>query len=142
MTVGGCDMVTGVGTDIIDISRVRRLWSDHCDHLENDLLTASEYKRFRAIIDDTNCESAEPNRATWFLATRLAVKEAAFKALGAPRIPAFNWCDIEVLGDSDLSIRVSGELGNAMKETNCPSFVASVKCDGRFCLAFVIGVTT
>lgn len=83
-------MIVGIGTDLVDIERVRVLVQDKGERVMQRLFTASE----RAY-----CEGkAEPAR---HLAARIAAKEAAFKALsGSEAARAIGWQEIEVWIDA------------------------------------------
>lgn len=64
-------MIHGIGTDIVAVARLRKLWEKHGEHALSRLLAASELRDFAAAPD--------PGR---FLAKRFAAKEAFAKALG------------------------------------------------------------
>jgi holo-[acyl-carrier protein] synthase len=64
-------MIAGVGIDIVDISRIERLWQEYGDQFARRVLAPAERSDFAA--------SARP---AWFLANRFAAKEAFSKALG------------------------------------------------------------
>lgn len=83
-------MIVGIGTDLVDIERVRVLVQDKGERVLQRLFTPLE----RAY-----CESkAEPAR---HLAARIAAKEAAFKALsGTEEARAIGWQEIEVCLDA------------------------------------------
>lgn len=64
-------MIFGIGTDILQLARVERIWSRFGDHFARRLLLDEE----RLLFD----KSKNPVR---FLATRFAAKEAIVKAMG------------------------------------------------------------
>ena len=64
-------MIFGVGTDMVEISRVARLWDRYGEHFAQRILMPEELMLFR--------HARQPVR---FLAMRFAVKEAVVKALG------------------------------------------------------------
>jgi holo-[acyl-carrier protein] synthase len=64
-------MIFGVGTDMVEISRVARLWERYAEHFAQRILMPEELMLFR--------HSRQPVR---FLAMRFAAKEAVVKALG------------------------------------------------------------
>ena len=79
--------IVGVGIDLVDLERARRLLARHGERALRRLLTAAER--------DYVLSAAEPAR---HFAARLAAKEAVFKALQAlPGARAVSWLDIEVI---------------------------------------------
>ena len=82
-------MIFGIGTDIVAIARMARLWNDHGERALEKLLAPGERAACR--------ESTEPAR---FLAKRFAAKEAFGKACGTGiRAPVLLPC-IEVTHDA------------------------------------------
>lgn len=80
-------MIVGVGTDVVDIARVRRMLDARGDRMLRRLFTAAE----------AAYSCARPDPAT-HLAARLAAKEAAFKALAGNELArGIGWHDLEVL---------------------------------------------
>lgn len=80
-------MIAGVGTDLVEISRVERMIRDRGERLLARLFTPAEiaYAQARA-------------RPAIHLAARLAAKESAFKALaGTAEARLIGWRDIEVV---------------------------------------------
>jgi holo-[acyl-carrier protein] synthase len=87
-----------VGTDLIEIARVRR--------------SLDRYERFRdrcfTEAEQAYCES-RPNPAQSY-AGRFAGKEAVGKALGFGIARAFAWKDVEIVGRPKPSVRLSGRV--------------------------------
>jgi len=65
-------MIFGIGTDIVEFSRIELIWQRHGQRLAERLLTAGELLEFHSHI--------HPAR---FLAKRFAAKEAFAKAVGS-----------------------------------------------------------
>jgi holo-[acyl-carrier protein] synthase len=92
--------VTGVrvGTDLIEIDRVRR--------------ALARYERFRercfTEAERAYCDS-RPNPAQSY-AGRFAGKEAVGKALGFGVARAFAWKEVEIVGRPKPSVQLSGRL--------------------------------
>ena len=87
-----------VGTDLIEIARVRR--------------SLARYPRFRdrcfTAAEQAYCDSrANPAES---YAGRFAGKEAVGKALGFGVARAFAWKDIEIVGRPKPSVRLSGRV--------------------------------
>jgi len=91
-------VTTRVGTDLIEIERVRR--------------ALERYERFRercfTEAERAYCDS-RPNPAQSY-AGRFAGKEAVGKALGFGVARAFAWREIEIVGRPKPSVRLSGRL--------------------------------
>jgi len=89
---------TRVGTDLIEIERVRR--------------SLARYERFRercfTEAERAYCDS-RPNPAQSY-AGRFAGKEAVGKALGFGVARAFAWKDIEIVGRPKPGVRLSGRV--------------------------------
>jgi holo-[acyl-carrier protein] synthase len=87
-----------VGTDLIEIGRVRR--------------TLERYPTFRdrcfTDAERAYCES-RPNPAQHY-AARFAGKEAVGKALGLGVARAFAWREVEIAGRPKPSVRLSGRM--------------------------------
>jgi holo-[acyl-carrier protein] synthase len=87
-----------VGTDLIEIDRVRR--------------ALGRYERFRdrcfTAAEQAYCDS-RPNPAQSY-AGRFAGKEAVGKALGFGVARAFAWKEIEIVGRPKPSVRLSGRV--------------------------------
>ncbi len=88
-----------VGTDLIEIARIRRSLERYAGFRER-CFTAAE---------QAYCES-RPNPAESY-AGRFAGKEAVGKALGFGVARAFAWKDIEIVGRPKPSVRLSGRVG-------------------------------
>jgi holo-[acyl-carrier protein] synthase len=91
-------MSVQVGTDLIEIARVRR--------------SLDRYERFRdrcfTEAEQAYCDS-RPNPAQSY-AGRFAGKEAVGKALGFGIARAFAWKDVEIVGRPKPSVRLSGRV--------------------------------
>jgi holo-[acyl-carrier protein] synthase len=90
-----------VGTDLIEIERIRR--------------SLARYERFRercfTEAERAYCDS-RPNPAESY-AGRFAGKEAVGKALGFGVARAFAWKEIEIVGRPKPAVRLSGRLAAA-----------------------------
>jgi holo-[acyl-carrier protein] synthase len=90
--------VIAIGTDLIEIERVRR--------------ALARYERFRercfTEAERAYCDS-RPNPAESY-AGRFAGKEAVGKALGFGVARAFAWKEIEIAGRPKPAVRLSGRL--------------------------------
>ncbi len=82
-------MIVGIGTDIVQVARLKAGLARFGARYAQRILDAAEYEEFKA--------SARPGH---FLAKRFAAKEAAAKALGTGFQGAFGLRDIRVTHDS------------------------------------------
>src|SRR5438105_11386740 len=91
-------MAVRVGTDLIEIERIRR--------------ALDRYERFRGRCfteaEREYCDS-RPNPAQHY-AARFAGKEAVGKALGFGVARAFAWTDVEITGRPKPGVRLSGRM--------------------------------
>lgn len=67
-------MIHGIGTDIVDINRIKQVYLNNPDKFVNKILSSSE----QAIFNSLQLESDKID----YLATRWAAKEAVVKAIG------------------------------------------------------------
>jgi len=78
-------MIVGTGVDIVETSRIQRVFERHGERFARRLFTAGEI---------AYCEKFK-NKAERY-AARFAAKEAAFKALGTGWREGIRWVDVEV----------------------------------------------
>ncbi len=82
-------MLKGLGTDIIEIARVRTAISRHRHHFLDKLFSKTEQEYCNKYNDPV------PHYAG-----RFAAKEAIAKAIGTGFITGLSWLDIEILNDA------------------------------------------
>jgi holo-[acyl-carrier protein] synthase len=100
MVVGQTVSLIGLGIDLVDLERVRRMLEDKGEHAMHRLFTADE----RAYL------ATRPD-PTGHAAARMAAKEAVYKAMQSlPGARAIGWRDIEVTRDEEgrPAIRLHG----------------------------------
>jgi holo-[acyl-carrier protein] synthase len=90
--------VTSVGTDLIEIARIRRSLERY----------ASFKDRCFTAAEQAYCDSRRDPAESY--AGRFAGKEAVGKALGFGVARAFAWKEIEIVGRPKPSVRLSGRL--------------------------------
>lgn len=79
--------VVGVGTDLVEVARVRQMLAEKGAHVFDRLLTSGEARYCRSKSDPAES-----------VAVRLAAKEAVYKALqGSPSARGIGWREIEVV---------------------------------------------
>ena len=84
-------MIIGIGTDLVDISRIEQAVRRHGERFEDKCFTAYERARGNAMNED---------RRMAFYAKRFAAKEACAKAMGTGFTGAFSLRDIGVEEDA------------------------------------------
>mgnify|MGYP000370759565 FL=1 len=82
--------IVGIGTDIVEISRIAAMPEATRDRLAKRVLTPNEYQHFCVLNIRSN------NGATRYLAKRWAGKEAAAKALGTGIADGVSFQHIEI----------------------------------------------
>lgn len=118
-------MILGVGTDIIEVDRIRKIIDRYqrrfLDRIftENELLYCFEYK--------------QPYER---FAARFAAKEAVVKALGTG-FHGINWLDIEIV--NDLSGKPTVKLSQAINSRfNFPDIKISISHCHAYATAFAV----
>ncbi len=120
-------LIKGIGTDIVDISRIK---PENLDRLAKKVLSDSEYSIFGEI--------SLAKRKIEFFAGRFAVKEAFFKSMGTG-VRKFSMKDVEVLNDELGAplIHISEVIKKYYEIEN--SFVhVSISHDGQYAVSFVL----
>lgn len=126
-------MIYGIGTDIIQISRVEAALGRHGDRFAERILGSEElarYHRRKAKVEA---------RGIRFLATRFAAKEAFSKAIGLGMRMPMTWRSMQVLNaPSGKPIAVcSGVLQEFMGQNGLTAQV-SITDESDYAVAFVI----
>lgn len=88
-------MILGIGTDVIEVRRIREAIEKYGDRILKRLFTATEIEY---------C-SARKNAALHF-AGRFAVKESAFKAMGRGWGGDISWKDVETINEKSGAPRL------------------------------------
>lgn len=83
-------MIRGIGTDLIEISRIDRL---------SQKFGARFYSRLFTPQEQMSSPASSSKRAAYY-AKRFAAKEACLKALGTGYRGALKWHDMEITNDS------------------------------------------
>jgi holo-[acyl-carrier protein] synthase len=123
-------VIVGVGVDVVEIARVRRILAGKGGDFLARVLTPGE----RAY-----CESKvmpEPH-----VAARIAAKEAAFKALsGTDQARGIGWRELEVVldGHGRPSMRLHGRAGDRAAELGVTDTWVSLTHSGNVAAAVVV----
>jgi holo-[acyl-carrier protein] synthase len=126
-------MIYGIGTDLIQISRIETALARHGDRFAEKILGPEElekYKRRKAKVEV---------RGIRFLATRFAAKEAFSKALGLGMHMPMTWRAMQTLNapSGKPVVVTSGALKEFM-ETNRLTAQVSITDESDYAVAFVI----
>ncbi len=125
-------MVIGIGTDIVEIARIQKMYAKHPKVFPERLLTEAELVELMA--------KKFPEK---FLAKRWAVKEAVSKALGTGIAQGVSFTDMEIthteLGAPLLSL--TGRSKTRADELGIQNWQISISDEQHYCVAFVVAQT-
>jgi holo-[acyl-carrier protein] synthase len=126
-------MIYGIGTDIIQISRVQAALSRHGDRFAEKVLGPEELAKYK------NRKSKVEARGIRFLATRFAAKEAFSKALGLGMHMPMTWRAMQTLNapSGKPVVVISGTLQQYMEQNGLTAQV-SITDEAEYAVAFVI----
>ena len=121
-------MIFGIGTDIVDLTRVSRIHQRYGNRLAQKIFSETELRRIG--------ETLSPQQ----LATHFAVKEATVKALGTGFQGGVRPSDIHLDYDSlgKPSVRVSDKTAELFQENAISKTLVSISHDKGLVLAFVV----
>lgn len=121
-------MIHGIGTDVLDIDKIKALKADYTDSFF--------CKAFTDCERDQAFSRTDPDI---FFATRFAAKEAVFKCLGIDGNHV-RLCDIEIITDSlgIPRVRLCGMLHAVAEQQGIKNIHLSLSWDGPCALAFAI----
>ncbi|MBI1889640.1 MAG: holo-ACP synthase [Burkholderiales bacterium] len=126
-------MIFGIGTDIIQISRIEAALARHGDRFAEKILGTEELEKFRRR------KAKVEARGIRFLATRFAAKEAFSKAIGLGIHMPMTWRAMQVLNaPSGKPIAVAGGALLEFMNQNGLSAQVSITDEADYAVAFVI----
>lgn len=128
-------MIHGIGIDLVSLDKIRSICCKNKHLLKDNLF--SERELGDARID----ESDEPltDLQIGLLASKFAAKEAAVKAMGLPHDITFDWSDIVVSGNGNVSVETNGNIRNFMRQAGILKLNGSVSRSTSHSLAIIIG---
>ena len=126
-------MIYGIGTDIIDIRRLRATLQRRGDRFAEKVLGEQELAVYRAR------SARVAQRGLSFLATRFSAKEAFSKAIGMGMRMPMTWraCEIVNAASGKPEIRLSGALAEWFAARGLRAHV-SVSDESDYAAAFVV----
>ena len=122
-------MILGMGTDIVEISRIRKLLKRNSAEFLSRVYTENELK-----------EAGTKKNSAEYLAGRWAVKEALSKALGCGIGTDCNWKDISTTNDSKGAPRVhlAGTASKTAKTKSTRKIHVSISHEKHYACSTVI----
>lgn len=126
-------MIYGIGTDIVQISRVEAALKRSGPRFAEKILGPQELEKYRAR------SAKNAVRGLRFLATRFSAKEAFSKAIGMGMRMPMTWRSAQMLNDPSGKpvIVCSGALGDFMREHRLSAQV-TISDEADYGVAFVI----
>jgi holo-[acyl-carrier protein] synthase len=124
-------MITGIGTDIVEIGRIRGMMERHGEHFVERCFTAGEIDYARRHRDPSVR-----------LAGRWAAKEAVVKVLGTGFIQGITFHDVEVvsLHTGQPTVKLSGEAARIAAEQGITEIKLTVSHSREYATATAIGI--
>jgi holo-[acyl-carrier protein] synthase len=122
-------MISGIGTDIVEIKRFQRFIDEGNTPLLQRIFTVREREACAARKGSASCYAA-----------RFAAKEAFLKALGTGLRGGISWHDMEVFND-DLgkpSLVLTGKAADIFRENGLATAHLSLSHDGGHAVAMVV----
>ena len=122
-------MIFGIGTDIVEVERIRKL--DSLEKFADKILSLNELEVFKSQIDE---------KKVTFLAKQFAAKEAVSKALGTGIGRDIRFNQIEILRNSDGKpyLNHDGIITTIFNDLGITKTHVSLSDEKKYALAFVI----
>lgn len=122
-------MIFGIGTDIVEVKRIRNL--DSLEKFADKILSLNELDVFKSQIDE---------KKVTFLAKQFAAKEAVSKALGTGIGKDIRFNQIEILRNSDGKpyLNHDGMITTIFNDLGITKTHVSLSDEKKYALAFVI----
>lgn len=126
-------MIYGIGTDIIQISRIDGMLARNGERFAEKILGPDELNIYRQR------HAGLPARGIRFLATRIAAKEAFSKALGSGMRSPMSWQAMQTLNESNgKPVAISCGALKEFMEANGLTAQISITDEAEYAVAFVI----
>lgn len=121
--------IAGIGTDIVEIDRIRQIFLRHPDKFVSRILSASEQQDF-----------AKTDNKAAFLAKRFAAKEAASKALGTGigEHAAFTDFSVTHSDSGQPLLNIQGRAKALMQQRHLTASHISLSDESNLAVAFVV----
>ena len=126
-------MIIGVGTDIVEVDRIRKAFSRRPEKFRRKILAAEEI------------EKTPVTREIEYLAKRFAAKEAISKVLGTGMRFGVSFGDILILTDLDTGQPLVELKGHAKQKASMKGInriLISISDEKDYAMAFAVGVSS
>lgn len=123
--------ILGHGLDLVECSRVAKVYENHPERFLDRVLTSGEQQRFRQFANPIP-----------FLAGRWSAKEAILKMIGTGWRGQIAWTDMEILPD-ELGrpvVRLGGETAARAAKLGIARVLLSITHTEHYAAASAIGV--
>jgi len=123
-------MTLAIGTDILEIARLQKVYERQGHKLVKRILTPTELARYEAIEDETV--------RMQFLAKRWCAKEAIAKALGTGIAKGVGWQNIQVgnLPSGAPAVRLYDAAQVRLEKLGGHKVLISLSDERHYCVAF------
>ena len=127
-------MIFGIGTDMVEIERIRAADARFGERFALRILGSLEMERYRSRRERSN------ERGITFLATRFAAKEAISKALGLGMRQPMTWRAVEIVNDASGRPvpQISSEALRRFAEQRRLRLHISVTDEKQFAMAYAV----
>ena len=126
-------MIIGVGTDIVEVDRIRKAFSRRPEKFRRKILAAEEIKK------------APVSREIEYLAKRFAAKEAISKVLGTGMQFGVSFGDILILTDLETGQPLVELKGHAKQQAflkGINRILISISDEKDYAMAFAVGLSS
>tara|TARA_Y100001970_G_scaffold294213_1_gene448631 strand:- start:29469 stop:29852 length:384 start_codon:yes stop_codon:yes gene_type:complete len=124
-------MIQGIGTDVIEKTRIENICKKYGDKFIKKILSPSEQKIFKSKVNFKNQVS--------FLSNNFAAKEAFSKALGTGmKGIAFKEIEVLRLSNGKPQINLSGNVKDKVKQSGAKRFHVSISDTENLSIAFLL----
>jgi len=122
-------MITGIGTDVVHIDRVKKVLDRYGQRFVNRILTPEERVRYERTKAKAN-----------HLAKRFAAKEAFSKAIGTGIRSPFRWHSVTVTRDprGKPMLKPDSRMSRYLADNGITHFHVSLTDDAEIAMAFVV----
>lgn len=123
-------MTIAIGTDIVEIDRIVKVFTRQGNKLAARILTVNELQRFNAM-ENNAIQMA-------FLAKRWSAKEAIAKALGTGIAKGIGWQEMEITNDElgAPCVELSGAAATRLQSMNGRQVLISMSDERHYAVAF------
>ena len=125
-------MIIGLGTDIVEIERIRGMILRHGDHFVQRCFTADE-----VVYAEKHRDAAVRFAGRW------AAKEAVVKVLGTGFIQGITFHDVEVISlhTGQPTVRMSGEAAEIANRLGIEQILLTISHSRDYATATAIGIS-